>query len=591
MYNFPDAPVEDQIFTPAGGPSYIFKAPVWKMTGTGASAAQTGMLYPSRATAATATIPTIVKAIQTGGYWIEGDGGYATYFKVMANPGVQGFQSADGAWWNLICDVAGANFRQFGAKGDGVTDDRAACQSCIDYCQSIPATIVIPRGTFGLSPADPYHCLKLNGQSSIKGQGLTGCHLKPLIGCGIECSTIWLIPIGGAQGFVASDFSIVGAPRRQGFHGIFIDTDVATNTLHKPIFERLMIMQGYVDSYSTILPRPGRAIWHQNNQANNAEGGMFGGLIQDCRNLGGGIGMIFTGDQNMVRNCIITGENNASLGYQCIGVWCECCTSDGGAGFFTMEDLTIVCKGGGFQITYAVNFIAQNVYMEIFGDTAGIPYNRAAGGGGNALAVVNSTGTTIGSGYIGGCRFAPQGGISINVTADLFIGNANHIVVDDDNSFYASKAGAIGVELDSTSVNCTVMNTKNIGYVGPQYRVVDNGNFNTYNDIAAITPISGFVNVAGRELGAVKDHDGTIMLRGMVTHTGAGTGTVFGYLPAKWWPLTSQTFPIYAGNGPVLAAAVQVGFDGTLTYIGPTVTILSVDAIEFTYQQPEFFAA
>lgn len=73
------------------------------------------------------------------GYYAQGDGGGGFYWldatdTTSADNGGSIIVAADGGRWKL--DQAwGATFCQFGAKGDGTTNDSAACQSCIDACK------------------------------------------------------------------------------------------------------------------------------------------------------------------------------------------------------------------------------------------------------------------------------------------------------------------------------------------------------------------------------------------------------------------------------------------------------------------------
>ncbi|MER8504117.1 hypothetical protein [Mesorhizobium sp. M0204] len=87
--------------------------------------------FVSQAAAAAATIAAAVTYIRTEGYKTAGDGGGALYKKVEADPLSQRkFSSADGAWWEII--GSDFNVTQFGALGDGETDDRAAIQAAYD---------------------------------------------------------------------------------------------------------------------------------------------------------------------------------------------------------------------------------------------------------------------------------------------------------------------------------------------------------------------------------------------------------------------------------------------------------------------------
>lgn len=89
--------------------------------------------YASRAVAAAASLPSAMTYLRTAGYLTVGDGGGALYKKVVSQPSHNGkFQSADGAWWEIVYLGQPVNLLQFGARGDGTTDDRAAIQSAID---------------------------------------------------------------------------------------------------------------------------------------------------------------------------------------------------------------------------------------------------------------------------------------------------------------------------------------------------------------------------------------------------------------------------------------------------------------------------
>ncbi|GEM_PF-6075751 len=89
--------------------------------------------FPSRQSITTTVIPPFISYARTAGYWAAGDGGKALYKRVVSEPVHAGkVQSLDGAWWELCEDVV--NFRIFGAKIDGSTDDTAAWNAALDYC-------------------------------------------------------------------------------------------------------------------------------------------------------------------------------------------------------------------------------------------------------------------------------------------------------------------------------------------------------------------------------------------------------------------------------------------------------------------------
>lgn len=128
--------------------------------------------YGSITAVETAEIKEDVQYLRTAGYYAPGDGGGALYKRVATQPAHAGkVQSADGAWWEL-CEVS-PNVRQFGAKGDNVTDDTQAFSDALKYCEDKAllyggaASLRAPQGQYRTTGveynADVYMPIKIYG--------------------------------------------------------------------------------------------------------------------------------------------------------------------------------------------------------------------------------------------------------------------------------------------------------------------------------------------------------------------------------------------------------------------------------------------
>jgi hypothetical protein len=105
--------------------------------------------FDTRAAAVANTIPSDINALRIMGYTTVGDGGESVY-KRIAGPASNAwnFQSADGAYWELVPTDDTVNIKQLGAIGDGANNDTTALQNSLDFGAN---RVFVPDGTYLLS--------------------------------------------------------------------------------------------------------------------------------------------------------------------------------------------------------------------------------------------------------------------------------------------------------------------------------------------------------------------------------------------------------------------------------------------------------
>jgi len=119
--------------------------------------------YDTKAAVVAATISAPQNALRTGGFYAVGDDGGGLYVrKGSLDANAFGFQSADGAWWQLVPERGYLTPQQTGAKTDA-TDSTAAIQAALSACKCVH----FPGGQYNVSAT-----LVAQSAATITGEGL-----------------------------------------------------------------------------------------------------------------------------------------------------------------------------------------------------------------------------------------------------------------------------------------------------------------------------------------------------------------------------------------------------------------------------------
>lgn len=123
-----------------------------------------------------ADIAPSINLVRIAGYTSVGDGGGASYRRVVSEPSHAGkIQTIDTTWWELAETLPTP--QMFGAVADGLTNATTAIQAAIDYAESLVlaftrgATVLFPPGGYFVSATltinSPQITLQGYGQSSM----------------------------------------------------------------------------------------------------------------------------------------------------------------------------------------------------------------------------------------------------------------------------------------------------------------------------------------------------------------------------------------------------------------------------------------
>jgi hypothetical protein len=199
---------------------------------TTAIAALESIDHDTRALAIAATIPVATNYVRIAGYASAGDGGAALYKRVVSlATDCYGFQSADGAWWQLAeLDVYP---QMMGAKDDVSAYADTQIQAAIDHVVAIGIGTVQLRGRFALSAS-----LSIEGKVAIRGANRTFTILYPDAGLNV-------FSINTADAVIIEGLSIqYGTPGTTS--AIYVTCPTSTVNNNSTILRDLFINNSYI---------------------------------------------------------------------------------------------------------------------------------------------------------------------------------------------------------------------------------------------------------------------------------------------------------------------------------------------------------
>lgn len=401
--------------------------------------------------------------------------------------------------------------KDFGAVGDGVTDDTAAIQAAIDSLAPLGGVLVFPVGTYLVEDTSASgYCLRVTSAVKLVGKGMAHTSIKPSATNPLTSSVIRFDPDGnydnsgaGVESMFIGDTS---TGQSHALHGIYCYTNTSTQFL--PKFHVNHVNIG--NSQGTN----GAGIYHFNNVAVNAQGGMYGALIENST-IRGGVTLEGSGDSNTIYRNIISGGN--------IGINV---TLVSGASLLSIIDNNITNDGGAIKLSNAprTNIIRNNIE------------NYAAGASGANSGCVINLDSSSGTSYSGSIQ---QNLISIfgasDATKHIRLNESRGVRIDN-NTIISGVGGTTGITIENTCQDIAIVaNTFNATVAT---KVSDSGNYTVgvRKDISSGL-LNSWVEYSTAETPRLtKDINGVVTLEGTIKSGTVTDGTIILNIPDGYRP-------------------------------------------------------